>query len=68
MNSDAGFLMQAAFGIRSVFFITGAMLLLVGIAANRLVQEPSRQRSQGAGLQLQEVSASDTGETVEARS
>jgi len=38
----AGGLLQAAFGIRSVFFVTGTLLLAVAICSNWLVREPER--------------------------
>jgi MFS family permease len=37
-----GGLLQAAFGIRSVFFVTGALLFVVAICAHRLVENPKR--------------------------
>lgn len=38
----AGGVLQAAFGIRSVFFVTGTLLLAVAICSNWLVREPER--------------------------
>ena len=40
----AGGLLQAAFGIRSVFFVTGGLLLAVAVCSNWLVREPSASR------------------------
>lgn len=38
----AGGVLQAAFGIRSVFFVTGALLFVVGVLAYRIIQSPGR--------------------------
>lgn len=46
----AGGLLQAALGIRSVFFITGAMLLVVAFAAGLLVKDPVAVRARSAEI------------------
>ncbi len=38
----AGGMLQAAFGIRSIFFVTGGLLLAVAVCSHWLVREPAR--------------------------
>jgi MFS transporter, DHA1 family, multidrug resistance protein len=40
----AGGLLQALFGIRSIFFVTGTLLFAVAICSNWLVRDPERTR------------------------
>jgi DHA1 family multidrug resistance protein-like MFS transporter len=48
----AGGVLQAALGIRSVFFITGTLLLIVGVAAGLLVKDPVNARTGRAETSL----------------